>query len=141
MGVNYGTVSNCTVSGRINAVLDMEHILDCGGIVGDNLGTVSDCTFVGEVYSAVVGGITGANGGTVKDCWNISGRVSTGGSNATTRYSGGIIGHLYTNTGNYNNVRVEGNTYSTATGQQYGIGHDRRLSPAGPSNSGTTQVN
>jgi len=117
----------------------MDHNVDSGGIVGDNLGTLSGCTFEGEAYAATVGGIAGANGGTVTDCHNLIGIVSTGNR---IQYVGAIIGHIYTNTNNYNKVIIEDNTYNrVATGQQWGIGYDRRLSPAGPSNIGTTQIN
>ena len=143
MGINYGTVLNCTVSGSVYAILESDHNLDCGGIVGDNQGTVSGCTFEGNVAAAVVGGIAGANSGAVSGCQVLIGSVSTGGKTAenTTVYAGGVIGHIYTNTSSYANVIVSGNTFSrVATGQQWGIGEDSRLSPPAPSNNGTTPI-
>ena len=138
MGSNYGTVLNCTVSGSINAILEMDHILDCGGIAGDNMGTISGCTFEGYVAGSAVGGIAGANSGTVLDCHNLTGRVSTG---SIVKYSGGIIGYIYTNTSNYSNVVVTGNTFSkTVSGQQWGIGNDPRQTPVGPNNNGATPI-
>jgi len=136
-------VLNCSVSGTIFALLEFEHTLDCGGIVGDNRGTVSGCTFEGLIISTVVGGIAGANSGTVTDCHNLVGSVSTGGLTIEERtvYAGGIIGQIYTNTSNYNDVIVTGNTFSrAATGQQWGIGNDPRQTPAAPSNNGTTPL-
>ena len=111
----------------------------CGGIVGDNKGTVSGCTFDGNIIASSVGGIAGRNSGTVTDCHKLSGSVSTDGM---TVYAGGIIGYIYTTTGNYTNVTVSGNTFSiAATGQQWGIGFDPRQSPVGPSNNGATPIN
>jgi hypothetical protein len=139
-GYSYGTVLNCTVSGTISATPDLEDIgLYCGGIVGDNKGTVSGCKFDGDIIASIVGGIVGGNSGTVSDCHKQNGRVSTGGF---TICEGSIIGHIYTITDSYDDVIVLNNTFDReATGQQWGIGQDVRLSPVFPSNNGTTPIN
>jgi hypothetical protein len=133
-------VLNCTVSGKITSTPSptLEEISNCGGIVGDNKGTVSGCTFNGNIIASIVGGIVGANSGTVSDCHKLSGSISTGGH---TIYSGGIIGYIYSRTGNYSSVVVTGNTFSrNATGQLWGIGLDPRQIPAAPSNDGATPI-
>ena len=107
--------------------------------MGDNKGTVSGCRFNGYIIGSVAGGIVGANGGTVSNCHKLSGIVSNGGVIIST---GAVIGYIYSSNGiDYTNVVVTGNTFSTsATGQTYGIGEDRRLSTPVPSNDGTTAL-
>jgi len=137
VGYNYGIVLNCTVNGNISTTPDIVEVsIYCGGIAGYNIGTVLGCTFDGDITASLVGGIVGVNSGTVSDCHKLSGSVSTRGM---TTYTGGIIGYIANN--NYNNVIVTGNTFSrTATGQQWGIGYDSRLSPAAPSNNGAMPI-
>lgn len=136
-------MENCRVSGSIisNPSLEWDLVYPnhCGGIVGDNKGTVSGCRFDGSIIGSITGGIAGANGGTVSDSHVLIGSVSNGGVNIST---GGVIGFVYSPNGiNFNDVIVSGNTYSrTATGQQWGIGEDRRLSPAAPSDNGATPI-
>ena len=109
-----------------------------GGIVGDNKGTVLNCRFEGSLIGSTAGGIVGSNGGTVSNC-HVSGSVSNGGVIIST---GAVIGFIYSSNGiDFSNVVVTGNTFSTsATGQTWGIGEDRRLAIPGPSNNGTTAL-
>ena len=103
-----------------------------GGIVGENRGTVTGCTFNGDATAALVGGIVGGNGGTVTNCHKPVGKVTTEG---ITLYEGGVIGVIFPSS----SVTISGNTFSrSATGQEWGIGNDTRLSPAAPSNNGVT---
>jgi hypothetical protein len=137
-------VENCIVSGSIisepDIAWDLIHPNYCGGVAGDNKGTVTNCRFDGRIVGSMAGGIVGATCGTVTNNQVLTGIVSNGGVNIST---GAVIGFIYSPNGiNYNGVVVSGNTFSIpATGQQYGIGEDRRLSPYAPSNNGTTAIN
>jgi len=144
VATNYGTVENCIISsGSITSNPSLDWDLSgpnlCGGIVGDNKGTVSNCRYDGSIIGSTCGGIVGANSGTVSNCHKLIGSVSNGGVVIST---GGVIGFIYSSNGiNYDNVIVSGNTFSTsATGQQWGIGEDRRISTPAPSNDGTTPL-
>jgi hypothetical protein len=128
---------NCTADGSIVTTPEYGYYMYVGGIAGDNRGTVSGCTFDGDVIAAVVGGIVGANSGTVSDCHKLSGRVNTVDDWQEDIYAGGVIGYVLPS-GNYN---ISGNTFSRyATGQQWGIGYDSRLTPAAPSNNGAAPI-
>ena len=129
---------NCTVSGSIVTKPEVGFIMYVGGIVGINRGSVSGCKFGGDVIAAVVGGIEGGNEiGTVSDCHTLNGNVLTASGWTGTKYSAGVIGYLYSS-GTYS---IVGNTFSkAATGQEWGIGYDPRLSPAAPSNNGAVPI-
>jgi len=72
------------------------------------------------------------------DCHKLNGSVSTRG---ITAYAGGIVGYIDTPYNIYTDVIMTGNTFSrAATGQQWGIGYDPRLSPAAPSNNGAIPI-
>lgn len=64
-GSNWGTIENCSFSGRIRG---KNYV---GGIVGDNHGTVSGCKFSGTVDGKrFSGGIAGYSEGLIRDCQN-----------------------------------------------------------------------
>ena len=66
-GINYGTISNCMFTGRIEAQSE------AGGIVGRNgqSGIVIACSTEGTLYaSSGCGGIAGYNEGTISSCDN-----------------------------------------------------------------------
>jgi len=80
MGINYGTVENCYVTGTVSGARTV------GGVVGFNTGTVSNCYSTATVISSNdAGGIAGANFSTVSNCY------STGGVSGTTNV-GGVVG-------------------------------------------------
>lgn len=95
VGVNYGTVSNCSNSGT---VIDTNTYTDVGGIVGENGGTVENCsnsgtvTGTGSPNDAYVGGIVGGCSGKVTNCSN-SGAVGTLGTGFHA-FLGGIVGEI-----------------------------------------------
>lgn len=69
-GTNWGTIENCSFSGRISG---KNYI---GGIVGDNHGTITGCSFSGTVDGKrFSGGIAGYSEGLIRDCRN-SGEVN-----------------------------------------------------------------
>lgn len=111
--------------------------------MGNNYGTVTNCRFDGYLVGSIAGGIAGENSGTISNCNVLVGRIDNKGviiPKGSTGSTGGIIG-LIPDGINFTDVIVTGNTYSrTATGQQSGIGQDNRLSPAGPSDNGTTPL-
>jgi len=140
-------VENCTLSGSIISApsddWDENTPSYCGGIVGGNKGTVSGCRFDGYLIGSTAGGIVGSNSGAVLNCQNIVGRIDNGGvfvPKGSTGSTGGIIGLIPSGI-NYADVVVTGNTFNIdATGQQWGIGQDSRLSTVGPSNNGAMPV-
>ncbi len=85
VGINGGTVKNCSVSGVVK--------LGCysGGIVGLNAaGVVEGCCNTGKVIGFYDGGIVGLNyGGVVKNCYNTGAIDATGYSYAIV---GGVVG-------------------------------------------------
>ncbi len=65
VGVNYGTVQNCTFSGTVKG---LEHV---GGICGENQGKITDCTADGVIDGKrATGGIAGKNEGVISGCEN-----------------------------------------------------------------------
>ena len=69
VGLNYGTVENCSFAGSIDAKTYV------GGIVGYNCesGTVSGCSYRGHIIgSSMTGGIAGCNEGVITGCENRS---------------------------------------------------------------------
>jgi hypothetical protein len=71
VGVNYGSISNCYATGRVNSGT----YYDVGGFVGENRGTVSNCYATGYISSSggSVGGFVGYKyyNATVSNCfWN-----------------------------------------------------------------------
>jgi hypothetical protein len=84
IGRNFGTVSNCYVTGSVRY-----GYYDAGGLIGDNFGTVSNCYSTASVNGQFqVGGLIGWNAGTVSNSfWDIqtSGLTrSAGGTGKTT---------------------------------------------------------
>ena len=139
VGANTGKISNCTSNGSVST--SGHNGGSAGGIVGASEGNVSNCESNGSVSASSyykrteAGGIAGANGGAVTNCNKPTGSVkvvivSNESTQTRSQYEGGIIGYL-----EYSSPHViSGNTYNkTATGQQWGIGYDDRITPPGPS--------
>jgi hypothetical protein len=86
-GYNQGIISNCSVTGDVNAI-----IKDAGGLVGYNLGEITDCIAQCNVTSEeVAGGLIGHNRGPIMRC-SFVGDVKAEG----TYYrwcAGGLIGY------------------------------------------------
>ena len=88
-GYNYGTITNCAVSGNVKGATIV------GGIVGTNVfGTIADCNFNGVVMTDEdgVGGIAGGNSqGHITNCHS-SGTVGITGAKSGEIGGGGIVG-------------------------------------------------
>ena len=69
-GLNYGTISDCYVTGSVTGYLYV------GGLCGENLGTISNCYATGSVTGYwegwEVGGLCGDNYGTISNCYATS---------------------------------------------------------------------
>ncbi len=80
-GRNDGTITNCVVTGRLEAGTNMDYT---AGIVGINEGTVEECVFSGRITAAAgtedaekdIGGIAGRNNGVIRNCY-ASGSIQT----------------------------------------------------------------
>jgi formylglycine-generating enzyme required for sulfatase activity len=111
VGLNYGTVMSCNITGIINATGDYAHV---GGLIGYNYeGTVTTCWTTGSVTAtadyAHAGGLMGLNDGIMSSCY-ARGPVSAMG-NAT--YSGGLTGYNFYSaiTSSYATGSVSGSSY------------------------------
>ena len=70
VGINYGTIRNCSFSGRVNGSVTI------GGIAAFNksTGIIRKCTVSGSITgSYYTGGITGKNHGIITNCKNMAG--------------------------------------------------------------------
>lgn len=73
-GRNDGTVTNCVVTGSLEAGTNMDFT---AGIVGANEGIVEDCVFAGRITAAAgtedaekdIAGIAGRNNGIIRNCY------------------------------------------------------------------------
>ncbi|MDE7184923.1 MAG: hypothetical protein K2O40_10735, partial [Lachnospiraceae bacterium] len=73
-GRNDGTITNCVVTGSLEAGANMDFT---AGIVGANEGTVEECVFSGRITAAAgtedaekdIGGIAGRNNGVIRNCY------------------------------------------------------------------------
>ena len=80
-GRNDGTITNCVVTGSLEAGTSMDYT---AGIVGVNEGTVEECVFSGRITAAAgtedaekdIGGIAGRNNGVIRNCY-ASGSIQT----------------------------------------------------------------
>jgi len=88
-GYNGGIISNCSVTGNVEAIL-----IDAGGLLGCNVGEIIECNAKCSVKSeGVAGGLIAYNQGPVTAC-SFSGSVEAEVMNS--RYSaGGLIGANY----------------------------------------------
>ena len=107
-GVNYGTITDCSVVGNIDAA---SYNIEIGGLVGNNgsggpaddgdiSGCTSDCTINVTVnyQQGHVGGLVGssyATGSSIINCTSTGTVTGVGGSvvNQTSVFSGGLIGY------------------------------------------------
>jgi len=108
VGTNYGTISNCHVTGTVNG-----YKRNAGGLVGENWGTVERCSFSGMVSffgtaeedflleSHSFGGLIGTSRGLVVGCLtavNVEGVTRAGGLVGNNSgvikdcYSSGLVG-------------------------------------------------
>lgn len=84
VGINYGAVSGCTVSGSVSTTGD-----SAGGITGENRGTLTACcSTVSVTAGRYAGGITGYNYYPMTACYHAGGSVSG-------HYAGGVAGKNY----------------------------------------------
>ena len=122
-GCNYGTISDCTVSGKVSgtsvgglvginsegtisncyAICTVSGTGSAGGLVGSNSeGIVSNCYATGSVSGTTMhtGGLAGYNDGTVSNCYAT-------GSVSGNEYVGGLVG--------YNSEGIVSNSYATGS--------------------------
>ena len=84
VGINYGAVSGCTVSGSISTTGD-----SAGGVTGENRGTLTACcSTVSVTAGRYAGGVTGYNYYPMTACYHAGGSVSG-------HYAGGVAGKNY----------------------------------------------
>jgi hypothetical protein len=96
VGLNYGTIINCHVSGTVAGTTDATAILGVpatGGLVGRSNAPIMQCTSAANVSSAgyYTGGLAGQSVGRITECsstGSINGGCSTGG---LVGQNGGII--------------------------------------------------
>lgn len=137
VGINYGTVDNCTFSGSVTGgKINNSTNGAIGGIVGLNqsTGTITRCTNNADVSGQgtnelYVGGIAGSNHGTLANCTNtgaISGEVTSGSTNygpiwgsenweTSGGYVGGIAGDTTENAANTGNTNAGEVIYNDTT--------------------------
>ena len=137
VGINYGTVDNCTFSGSVTGgKINNSTNGAIGGIVGLNqsTGTITRCTNNADVSGQgtnelYVGGIAGSNHGTLANCTNtgaISGEVTSGSTNygpiwgsenweTSGGYVGGIAGDTTANDANTGNTNAGEVIYNDTT--------------------------
>lgn len=88
-GENYGTITNCYLSGEVTASGDYAYV---GGVCGYHEGNVTNCYYTGAVTAssgyAYVGGVCGDNEGIVTNCYH-NGTVTAAGDSA---WVGGVCG-------------------------------------------------
>ncbi|NTU58631.1 MAG: hypothetical protein HGB00_06895, partial [Chlorobiaceae bacterium] len=98
VGINYGTITNCSSGGSVGRNTQTRYGTYSGGLVGNNYGTITNCYSIGSVTAeADAGGLVGQNNGTISNCY----------STASASYgyqTGGLVGR------NYGNIT---NCYST----------------------------
>ena len=137
VGINYGTVDNCTFSGSVTGgKINNSTNGAIGGIVGLNqsTGTITRCTNNADVSGQgtnelYVGGIAGSNHGALANCTNtgaISGEVTSGSTNygpiwgsenweTSGGYVGGIAGDTTENAANTGNTNAGEVIYNDTT--------------------------
>ena len=99
-GISHGTISNCSVAGRVYTGPVLGTGINIGGLVGFNGGTISTShTTVNVSGNAIVGGLVGTNNGTNYN-GSISNSYATGRVSATqyvdgTSAVGGLVGVNY----------------------------------------------
>jgi len=117
-GVNYGTVENVVVSGRVNVIGGSGNV-SIGGVVGRNMGTgtvqnshvAADVGGVRNSGNRNVGGVAGWNQGAVQNS-SVAGNVDlvgVGVSLPTEPFRGNVGGAVGLNGGTVRNVSVGGN--------------------------------
>lgn len=90
-GRNDGTITNCVVTGNLEATNNMDYT---AGIVGVNEGMVENCVFAGRITAAAntadaekdIGGIAGRNNGKIQSCYAV------GSINTKAAVVAGIVG-------------------------------------------------
>ena len=144
-GNNYGTIENCSVSGRVSGGLNTT-----GGIVGYNYGTITACYNTGTVSSESIvnsiSGIVGYNYGTITACYNtgkVSGYEQVGGivggnydGTITACYNTGIVSG-YKNIGG---IAGENNAIETIRACYWSVPEGSSITGIGQGSGSTTQV-
>lgn len=124
VGVNYATINQCYVTGKINGITN-KYSLNIGGITGSNWGTILECVNKANVYSKInpiseegansrIGGIAGVNEkeGNINNVYN-NGKIHNikcENSKFNYEWIGGVVGinsGILTNS--YNRGNVENN--------------------------------
>ena len=89
-GWSYGTIENCSVSGRVSS------ILFAGGVVGSQLaGSITGCNSSATVKGMVIaGGIAGEtnSSASLTGCY-ATGSVSVANNTTNEAFAGGVVGH------------------------------------------------
>lgn len=124
-GLSFGTISNCSVSGKITYVPANDFAINIGGIVGRCLEDIVQCssdTIIkahGALANCLIGGIVGYND---SDCF-ITKSYNTG--DITVKSNGATVGGIVGSGGfvnnSYNNGAITINTkYDVSVGGHYG---------------------
>lgn len=107
VGVNYATIKQCYVTGKINGITN-KYSLNIGGITASNWGTILECVNKTNVYSTMntnsdvfpalrIGGIAGINenGGNINNVYNNGEIHNVKSENSTNNYEfiGGVVGN------------------------------------------------
>ncbi len=100
VGVNNGTITNCSVSGySISYYGYNRNTVYVGGLVGENNGTISRCSsdasgieLAEHISYAYAGGFVGKNSGTIANCYT-TGRISVLSAKSSTVWIGGFAGN------------------------------------------------
>lgn len=117
VGVNYGLIENCEVSGTLN-IYDRNSETVVGGICGINYTNIISCNskinISADAESSSLGGICGSNEGYIYDCRH-SGKISSiSTSKSSNVVAGGICGSNYSgfvyNSYAYNDMSSNSNT-------------------------------
>jgi len=102
VGINYGTISDCHLTGYI-------YSYSGGGLVGRNFGTIESCSASGSVNGGgyEIGGLVGLNRGLISNCHARS-TIKSEGSYSGNYSVGGLIG---SNAGTITNCSANGDVY------------------------------
>lgn len=107
VGVNYATIKQCYVTGKINGITN-KYSLNIGGITASNWGTILECVNKTNVYSTMntnsdvfpalrIGGIAGINenGGNINNVYNNGEIHNVKSENSTNNceFIGGVVGN------------------------------------------------
>lgn len=116
-GVNYGTISNCKVSGNFSTTS-----LIVGGVVGETFGYVENCSFNGNISGyGDVGGVAGSNRSIVTKCSAYGNISMVGYINSLHRAIGGVVASQVA--GNNTSCKVSTSYFCGSIVDNYGYGY------------------